>query len=78
MGEIWVGESFRGPSLPKKSSKASSSQAPSHTKGNKDAYLLILPPSARGLVFVGDDQRIRYKTLSTRKTSEQKFWHADS
>jgi len=27
---------------------------------------------------MNDDQRIKYETLSTRKTNEQKFWHVDS
>jgi len=38
----------------------------------------MLPRSTRGLTFVNDKQRIKYDTLSTRKKSEQKFWHLDS
>ena len=44
--------------IPKKLSKASlCSQAPSRTKSTKDAYPLILPPSARGLIIVNEEQR---------------------
>jgi len=78
MGKKRVGEASKGPSLPKKSSKASSSLTPSCTKGTKDAYPLMLPPSTRGLTFVNDEQRPKYEILCTKKTSEQKFWHIES
>ena len=73
-----MGEASKGPSLPKKSPKASSSQAPSRTKGIKGVYPIVLPPSTKALMFVNDEQRSKYKILSTRKTSEQKFWHIES
>ena len=78
MGKKRVHEASKGPSLPKKSLKASSSQAPSRTKGTKDVYPLMLPPSIRGLTFVNDEQRSKYEILSARKTSEQKFWQIES
>jgi len=56
IGKKRVGESSKGPFLPKKSSKASSSQALLCTKGTKYAYPLMLPPSTRGLTFVNDEQ----------------------
>jgi len=73
-----VGESYKGSSWLKKSSKTSSSQATLRRKGSKEAYPLILPHSTKGLIFVNDDQRINPETLSARKTSEQKFSHVDS
>jgi len=27
---------------------------------------------------LNDEQKLKYETLSNRKTSEQKFWHIDS
>ena len=61
-------------SLPKKTStSSSSSNAPLRTKGTKDVYPLILPPSTQGLVFVNDAQQLKFETLSARKASEQKF-----
>jgi len=38
---------------------------------------LILPPSTGDLVFVNEEQKLNYETLSVRKTNEQKFWHVD-
>ena len=73
MGKKRVGEASKGPSLPEKSSKVSSSQAPSRTKGTKDAYPLMLPPRTRGLTFVNNERRSKNEILSVRKTSEQKF-----
>jgi len=65
--------------LSKKSSNAtSSSAAPSTAKGTKDAYLLILPTSTRGLNFASEEQKTHYEILTTRKTSDQKIFHADS
>ena len=79
MGKKRVGEALKGPSLPKKSSRAtSSSTAPTSTKGTKDAYPLILPASIRGLQFVNNEQKSRYELLVTRNTSEQKYFRADS
>lgn len=79
MGKKRVGESSRAPSQPKKSSRAtSSSAATASAKGTKDAYPLILPASTRGLQFVSDEQKSRYELLSTRNTSEKKYFHADS
>jgi len=79
MGKKRVGESSKASSLPKKYSKASlSSQAPSRTKGTKEAYPLILPLRTRGLTFVNEEQRLKYETLSARKTSKQKFCTIDS
>ena len=72
-------EPSKGPSLPRKSSRAtSSSTAPAAAKGTKDAFPLVLPASTRGLQFVSDDQKSRYELLATRHASEQKFFHADS
>jgi len=74
-----VGESSQAPSLPKKTSGASSSSgARSRTQGTKDAYPLILPPSTRGLIFVNDAQKLKDESLSVRLTSEQKFLHVES
>ena len=79
MGKKRVGESFQTLSLPKKSSRASSSSnVPSSTKGTKDAFPLILSPHTRGFVFVNEEQKLKYETLGARKTSEQKFWHVES
>ena len=79
MGKKRAGETSRAPSLPKKSSRATSSSAgTASAKGNKDASPLILPASTRGLQFVNDAQKSRYELLVTRNTSEQKFFHADS
>jgi len=79
MGKKKVGEPSQAPSIPKKTSRGSSSlNSPSRTKGTKDAYPLILPLNTKGLVFVNNAQKLKYETLSARKTSEQKFWHADS
>jgi len=74
MSKKRVGESSKAPSSPKKSSKASSSfQAPSRTKGAKDAYSLILHSGTRGLIFVNEEHKVKYVNLIARKTSEQKF-----
>ena len=79
MGRKHVGDGLKAPSLPKKAPRAPpSSSTPSSVKGNKDVYPLILPPSTRGLHFVSDVQRGNYAHLTTRKTSEQKFFHVDS
>ena len=79
MGKKRVGESSQAPSLPKKTSRASSSSgAHSRTRGTKDAYPLILPPSTRGLIFVHDAKKLKYESLSVRLTSEQKFLHVES
>ena len=79
MGKKCVGEASKGPSLPKKSSWAtSSSTAPASAKGTKDAYPFILPASARGLPFVNNEQKSRFELLVTRNTSEQKYFHANS
>jgi len=79
MGKKHVGKASKGLSLPKKSSRAtSSSTAPASAKGTKDAYPLILPASTRVLQFVNDEQKSQYKLLVTRNTSEQKYFHADS
>ena len=79
MGKKQVCESSQAPSVPKKTSRASSSSgARSHTRGTKDAYPLILPPSTRGLIFVNDAQKLKYKSLSVRMTSELKFLHVES
>jgi len=79
MGKKRVGESPQAPSLPKKTSRASSySGARSCTRGTKDAYPLILPLSTRGLISVNDDQKLKYESLSVRLTSEQKFLHVES
>jgi len=68
-----MGESFQTPSLSNKSLRNFSSNASSQTKGTNDAFPLILPPSTRGLGFVNEEQKLKYETLSTRKTSKQKF-----
>ena len=47
-------------------------------KGTKDAYLLILSTSTRGLYFASNEQKTHYEILTTRKASEQKFFHVDS
>ena len=74
MGKKRVGEPSQAPSLPKKTSRGSSStNAPSRNKGTKIVYLVILPPNTRGLMFVNDAQKLKYEALSARKTSEQKF-----
>lgn len=79
MGKKWVGEDSNAPSLPKKSSRATSlSAAPSSAKGRKDAYPLILPASTRGLHFVSEEQKTQYETLATRNTSEQKYFRVNS
>jgi len=79
MGKKRVGESSQAPSLPKKSSRASSSVgARSHTRGTKDAYPLVLPPCTRGLIFASDAHKTKYESLCGRLTSEQKLLHADS
>ena len=79
MGKKRVGESSQAPSLPKKSSRASSSAgARSHTRGTKDAYPLVLPPSTRGLIFANDAHKTKYESLCGRLASEQKLLHADS
>jgi len=79
MGKKRVGESSQAPSLPKKTLRTSSSLgARSRTRGIKDAYPLILPPSTRGLIFVNDAQKLKYESLSVRLTSEQKFLHVES
>jgi len=79
VGKKRVGESSQAPSLPKKTSRAfSSSGARSHTRGTKDAYPLILPPSTRGLIFVNDAKKLKDESLSVRLTSEQKFLHVES
>jgi len=52
MGKKRLREGSKAPSMPKKSSKTtSSSAAPSTAKGTKNAYLLILPASTMGLHF---------------------------
>jgi len=74
-----MGESSQTPSLSKKTSRVSSSSgARSCTRGTKDAYPLILPPSTRSLIFVNDAQKLKYESLSARLTSEQKFLHVES
>ena len=79
MGKKRVGETSRAPSYPKKSSLATSSSAAiASAKGTKDAYLLILPASTRGLQFVNGEEKSRYELLAIRNTSEQKYFHADS
>ena len=78
MGKKRECESSQTPSLPKKTSRASSSGARSRTRGTKDAYPFILPPSTRGLIFVNDAQKLKYESLSVRMTSEQKFLHMES
>jgi len=79
MGKKRVGESSQALSLPKKSSRASSSAgARSHTRGTKDAYPLVLPPSTRGLIFANDAHKTKYESLCGRLASEQKLLHADS
>ena len=42
----------------------------SRTRGTKDAYPLTLPLSTRGLIFVNDDQKSKYESLTVRMTSE--------
>ena len=79
MGKKWVGQSFQIPSIVKSLSRdSSSSDARSRTRGTKDAYPLHLPPSTRGLIFVNDDQKLKYESLNVRTGSEQKFLHAES
>ena len=79
IGKKRVGETSQASLIPKKTSRgSSSSNAPSRPKGRKDAYPLILRPSTGGLVFVNDEQKLKYETLSAKEASEQKFWHADS
>ena len=74
MGKKRVGESSQAPSLPKKTSRASSSAgARTHTRGTKDAYPLVLPPSTRDLIFANDAHKVKYESLCSRLTSEQKF-----
>ena len=69
-----MGGPSQTPSFANKTSRnSSSSNALSRTKGTKDAYPLILAPTNRGLVFVNDAQKLKYETLSVKKTSEQKF-----
>ena len=73
-----VGEGSKAPSLPKKSSRTpSSSVVPSIAKVTKDAYLLILPVSSRGLHFATEEQKTQYEILAPRKPSEQKYFHVD-
>jgi len=79
MGKKRVRQGSKAPSQPKKSSKATSSSAvAASTKGAKDAYPLIWLASTRGLHFASEDLKSRYEVLATRKTSEQKYFHADS
>jgi len=74
MGKKRVGEGSKALPLPKKAQRAPSSfAAPSTTKGKKDAYLLILHASTRGLHFVNDEQRTRYEILTTRKMNKTFF-----
>ena len=71
--------SSQAPSLPKKTSSASSSAgAHTHTRGIKDAYPLVLPPSTRGLIFTNAAQKVKYESLCSRLTSGQKFLHVKS
>ena len=79
MGKKRVGESSQAPSLPKKTFRISSSAgARTHTRGTKDAYPLVLPPSTRGLIFANDAHKVKYESLCSRLTSEQKFLHVES
>jgi len=79
MSKKKVGEGSKAPSLPKKAQRApSSSTAPSTAKGNKNAYPVILLTSTRGLHFANDEQQTKYEILTTRKISEQKFFHVES
>ena len=79
MGKKRVDESFQVSSLPKKTSRASSSAgACTHTRGIKDANPLVLPPSTRGLIFANDAHKVKYESLCSRLTSEQKFLHVES
>ena len=78
-GKKRVGESSQAPSLPKKTSRTSSSVgARTHTRGTKDAYPLALLPSTGGLIFANDAHKVKYESLCSRLTSEQKFLHDES